>query len=105
MPAPLVKYAFFYPFDIFCFFVKNQVFEGLWIITWVFYSVPLVILSFYANTRLFSVLFAVRDCDASRSSFSVQDCFGCPGFFAFLNEVECHSFEVFEEFCWDFDGH
>ena len=43
------------------------------------------------------VEFQVRDCDASRSSFIVQDCFGYPGFFAFPNEVEYHYFEVFEE--------
>ena len=29
MAAPFVKYAVFFPFDIFCFFVKNQVLEGL----------------------------------------------------------------------------
>ncbi|KAK7797646.1 hypothetical protein U0070_010238 [Myodes glareolus] len=34
----------------------------------------------------------------------VHDCFGYPGFFAFPNEIEYRSFEVFEEFCWDFDG-
>ena len=51
------------------------------------------------------VEFEVRDCDASRSSFIAQDCFGYPGFFAFPNEIEYCSFEVFEEFCWDFDGH
>ena len=33
------------------------------------------------------------------------DCFGYPGFFGFLYEVEYSSFEVCEEFCWDFDGH
>ena len=26
-------------------------------------------------------------------------------FFDFLYEFEYHSFEVFEEFCWDFDEH
>ena len=31
----------------------------------------------------FVVEFKVRDCDASRSSFIVQDCFGYPGFFLF----------------------
>ena len=46
------------------------------------------------------VEFEVRECDASRSSFIAQDCFGYPGIFAFPYEVE-----VCEEFCWDFDGH
>ena len=62
------------------------------------------------NTRLFSVVYSsaveleVRDCDASRSSFILQDCFDYPVFFAFPYEVEDCSFEVFEEFCWDLDG-
>ena len=34
------------------------------------------------------VEFEVRDRDASRSSFIVQDFFGYPGFFAFPYEVE-----------------
>ena len=29
MPALLVKYASFFPFDIFCFFIKEQVFEDV----------------------------------------------------------------------------
>ena len=45
MPASLVKYAFFCQFDIFCFFIKDQVFEDVWIDIWVFYLVPLVLLS------------------------------------------------------------
>ena len=111
MPAPLVKYAFFFPFDIFCFFIKDRVFEDVWIDIRVFYSVPLILLSglmpvpgcfqYYGSV----VEFEVRDCDASRSSFIVQDCFGYPGFFAFPYEVEYRSFEVFEEFCWDFAGY
>ena len=31
MPAPLVKYALFFPFDTFCFFIKDQVYEDVWI--------------------------------------------------------------------------
>ena len=79
MPAPLVKYAFFFTFDIFCFFVKDQVFEDVWIDIEVYYSVPLVLLSVlmpipgcfqYCSSV---VEFEVRDYDASRSSFIVQD--------------------------------
>ena len=111
MQAPFVKYAFFFPFDIFCFSVKNQVFEGVWINIQVFDLVPLIHLSVlmpipgcfqYCSSV---VEFEVRDCDTSRSSFIVQDCFGYPGYFAFPYEVECCSFEVYEEFCWDSDGH
>ena len=45
MPAPLVKYVFFFPLDIFCFLVKYQVFRDMWIDIRVFYSAPLVFLS------------------------------------------------------------
>ena len=47
MPAPFVKYAFFFLFGIFCFFVKYQLFEGVCIHIWVFDSVPLVLLSVF----------------------------------------------------------
>ena len=105
MPAPFVKYAFFFPFDIFDFFVTNQVFEGVWIDIWVFDLLSLVLLSvFMSILGCFQYCssvgeFEVRDCDASKSSFIVQDCFGYSGFFAFPYEVEHHTFEVFEEFC------
>ena len=111
MPAPLVKYAFFFPFDIFCFFINDQVFEDVWIDIWIFYSVPLILLSVFMPIPdcfqycSFIAEFELMDGDASRSSFIVQDCFGYPGFFAFPNEVGYRSFEVFEEFCWDFDEH
>ena len=106
MPAPFVKYAFFFPFIGLYFFVKNQAFEGVWINNWVFDSVLLVFLSvFMAIPSCFQycsfvVKFEVRNCDASRSSFIVQDCFGYPGFFAFPNKVEYCSFKICEEFCW-----
>ena len=47
MPTPFVEYTFLFPFDIFCFFVKNQVFIGVWIDIQVFNSVPLVLLSVF----------------------------------------------------------
>ena len=100
----------FLPVDIFCFFVKGQVFKGVWINIWVFFSVPLVLLSVLMpmpgcfQNCIPVVEFEARDCDASRSSFIIQDCFGYPGFFVFPYEVEYHSFKVFKLFCWDFDG-
>ena len=96
MPAPLVKYAFLFPFDIFCFLVKNQVFKDVWIDIGVFYLVPLVLLSvlivFMSIPGCFQycssvVDFEVRNCDASRSSFIAQDCFGYPGFFLFCMKL------------------
>ena len=110
MPAPFVKYAFFFPFDIFCFFVKNQVFKGVWINIWVFDSVPLVLLSVFMPTPgcfqyCSSVVeFEIKGCDASRSSHIVHDCFSYTGFFAFPYEVEYGPFQVCEEFYWDFNG-
>ena len=92
-------------------------FEGVWINIWVFDSVPLVLLSVFMPVPgcvqyCSSVVeFEVRDCDASRSSFIVQDRFSYPVFVSwffpptFPFEVEYHSFDVCEEFCWDFDGH
>ena len=85
MSAPLVKYTFFFPFDIFSFFVKDLVFKDVWIDIRVFYAVPLVLLSVLMTVPgcfqyCSSVVeFEVRDCDAFRSSFIVQDCFGYPG--------------------------
>ena len=84
-------------------------FKDVWIDIWVFYSVPLVLLSglmpipgcFQYCSSV--VEFEVRDCDASRSSFIVQDCFGYPEFI-YPYAVEYCSFEVGEELCWDFDG-
>ena len=49
------------------------------------------------------VEFEVGDCDATRSFFIVQDCFGYPGLFAVTYEFEYCSFDGCEEFCWDFD--
>ena len=94
MPAFFVKYAFFFPFDIFLLCQKLGVFNGVWINICVFYSVPLVLLSIFISvTVCFQycssvVEFEVRDCDASRSSFIVQDCFGYPRFFAFPYELK-----------------
>ena len=47
MPAPLVVDAFFLPLYNFRFFVKNQVFIGVWINIWVFDLIPLVLLSIF----------------------------------------------------------
>ena len=69
-----------------CFFVKNQVFVGMWNNIWIFDLVPLVLLSVlmpipgcfqYCSSI---VEFENRNHDASRSSFIVQNCFGYPGF-------------------------
>ena len=63
----IVEYVFF-TFYIFCFFVKNQVFVGVWIDIWVFYSVPLVLLS---------VLMPIPGCFQYCSSvveFDIRDC-------------------------------
>ena len=46
----------------------------------------------------------VRDRDASRSSFIVEDCFGYPVVLVFPYDVEYCSLKVYEELYWDFDG-
>ena len=45
----------------------------------------------------------IRDADASRSSFIVQDCFGILVFWFFSYEIEYYFFQVSKELCWDFD--
>ena len=112
MPAPFFEYIFLLLLGIFCFFlVKNHVFVGVWIDIQDFDLVPLVLLSVFMPIPgcfqycSFVVAFEVRDCDASRSPFIVQDCFGYLGYFAFPYEVEYCSFEVCEEFCRDIDEH
>ena len=84
---PLLKYAFFH--FIFLLLYQNQVFVGVWMEIQIFDFVPLVLLSvFVPIPGCFQycssvVEFEVRDCDASRSSFIIQDCFGYPGVFCF----------------------
>ena len=89
----LNMFSFFHLIFFAFFFIKGQVFKDVWIDIWIFYLVPLVLLSVlmpipgcfqYCSSV---AEFEVRDCDASRSSFIAQDCFGYPGFFAFPNEV------------------
>ena len=88
MHAPFIKDAFFTSLYNFSFFVKNQVFIGLWINIWVLDSIPLVNLSvFMAKPSCFHyhssiIKFDTRDGNASRSSFIVQDCIGYPVFFS-----------------------
>ena len=102
MPAPFVEDAFFFLLYNISYFVKNHVFLGIWI--------PLVNISvFMPKPSCFhycrSVIeLDVRDGNASRSSFIVQDCFGYPGFLVFPYVVEYCSCKVFEELCCDFDG-
>ena len=76
-----------FPLHNFSFFIKNQVFIGLWINIRVFVSIPSVILSgfmlvpscFYYYSPIVEI--DVRDGDAWRSSFIVQDYFGYPEVF------------------------
>ena len=109
-----VEDAFFFPLYHFSFFVKNQVFIGVWINIWVFYSILLVNISVYMPISIWffyciSVIeLDVRDGNASTSWFIVQYSFGYPVCFfcllVFPYEVEYCSFKVCEELCWDFDG-
>ena len=46
----------------------------------------------------------VKNGDAFRGSFIVQDCISSPGFFDFPNEGEYCTCEICEALCWYFDG-
>ena len=104
MPAPIVEYSFIFHFIFFYFFVKNEVFVGVW-------TDIGSLIQFHCSSCLFLckcqvvfncpssiVQFEVRDCDASRSSYIIQGCFGCPGFFAFPYEVEYYFLKSVENF-------
>ena len=110
MPAPFVEDDFFFPSCNFSFFVKNQVFIGVWINIPVFNLILLINLSvFMPVSSCFHycssvVVLDVRYGNAAGSSFIVQDCFGYPGFFVSSYEVDYCSFKVCEKLCWDFDG-
>ena len=108
-PAPFVEYAFFFPLYGFDCFFKTQVFIGVWVYFWVFNSIQLINMSvsvlipcrgfcccscwfwfwfwfvclFYHYCSV--IQHKVRDGNSTQSSFIVQDCFGSPGFFCFLD--------------------
>ena len=94
MPVSVFEDTLFFPFYNFSFFIKNQVFIGVWINIGVFDLIPLVNLSvFMPAPSCFhycsSVIeLDVRKGDASGNSFIVQDCFGYPGLFVFPYEVD-----------------
>ena len=109
LSTPFFEDAFFFSLYNFSLFVGHQVLIGVWINIWVFGSIPLIHLSVFVpiqcSFHYYSSMIEleVRDGDASRSTFLVQDCFGYPGLFVFPYEVEYCSFEVHEELGWDFD--
>ena len=112
MPVPFVEDAFFFPFYNFRFFVKSQMFMGVWINVRVFNLIPLVHLSvllpvpscFHYCSFSYIIELDVRDADISRSSFIVQYYFCSSRFFIFPYEVECCSFKVCEELYWGLYG-
>ena len=109
MPVSFVEDVFFTPLYDFLFFVKNQVFMSVWINIRVIDSIPFVHLSvympipscFYYCSSIIEL--DVRDGDASRSFFILQDCFSYPGLLFFhMNLSIVLSRSV--KFCWYFDG-
>ena len=88
MPAPFVEDAFFFPLYDFSFFVKNQMFIGVWINIWIFDLIPLAHLSvfmpipscFHYYSSIIEL--GVRDGDAPGSSFVVLDCLAILFFFS-----------------------
>ena len=105
-----IEDVLFFPLYDFGFFVKNQMFIGVWIYVRVFNSIPLIHMSvfmpilncFYYYSSV--AVLDVRDGDTSKSSFIVQDYLSFPGYFVFPYEVEYCSFKACEELCWDFEG-
>ena len=89
MPAPLLKMLSFFLMYNFSFFVKNQVFIGVWVNIRVFNSIPLAYLSIFVPIPISFqdygtiIELEVRDGDVPRRSFIVQSCFGYPGFMFF----------------------
>ena len=81
--------AFSFPLYNFSFFGKNQALIGVFINIWVFDSIPLANLSVFMpilscfHYCCSAIEFEVRDGNASRSSFTVKDCFGYPEFLFF----------------------
>ena len=110
MPAPFVEDVFFFPLCNFSFFVKNQMFLGMWICVRVFDSIPSIHMSVFRTVlSCFYYYSSVlepegRDGNTPGSSFIAQDCFSYPGFFVLPYEEQYCSFEVWEELCWDFNG-
>ena len=84
-PAPFVGDAVFFHCIALGFFVKYQVYIGVWEFLRVFKSIPLITLSvsiqipcsiyYYISVELLDI----RDGDSSRGSFIVQDCFSYLG--------------------------
>ena len=81
--------CFLFPFYNFSFFAKNYVFISVWINIRIFDLTPIAHISIFMpvsssfHNCSSMIEFDVKDGDASRSSFIVQDCFGYQGLFVF----------------------
>ena len=85
MPAPFVEDAFFFPLYNFSFCQKSGVHRCVDLIPLPNLTAFLPIPScFHYSSSVIEL--DVRDGEASRSSFNMQDCFGYPGFFVFSIE-------------------
>ena len=90
MPASFVEDAFLFLLYTFSFFVKNQVFIGVWVNIKVLDSIPLVNLSLLMSLPSgfhycsCIIKFDIWDGEVSESSFIVEDCFGYFGVFCFV---------------------
>jgi hypothetical protein len=93
-PAPFVEYAVLFPLDEFSSFVKDKVTIGVWVLFWVFNSIPLIYLPLtlpilYSFYHYWSVVqLRVRDGDYHRSSFIFENSFRYPVCFVIQNELE-----------------
>ena len=103
-PVPFVEDAFIFPLYVFDFFVKYQIFIGMWVYFQVFNSVLLINLSVSISISFRAVLKSGMVIPIE-VLFIVQHCVSYPGFFLFFPyEVENYPFKVSKELCWNFYG-
>jgi hypothetical protein len=106
----LLKRLSFFPLDGFNSLVKDQVTIGVWVLFWVFNSIPLIYMSvfvpvpcsFYHNCSVVQPW--VRHGDSTRGSFIFENSFCYPRFFLIPDELANCPFYLGEELSWNFDG-
>ena len=87
----LLKMLPFFPLDVFSSFVKYQVTVSVWVLIWVFNSIPLNFLPVFVPIR-YSFFYhycsvaelEVRDGDSTSRSFVLENSFCNPGFFCYF---------------------
>jgi hypothetical protein len=105
VPAPFVENVVFFPLDGFSTLVKDQVTIGVWVLFWVFNSIPLtymsvalpVLCSFYHNCSV--VQFEVCNGNSTWGYFILEKIFAILVFFFFFFVVVVFVFCFFRWIC------